>query len=271
MSDQLEDDLRDAFRQRAAELPDGVAARLRCLDYRPRSPRLAVAVTVGGVLGAAAVAGITVSLIGLGAGTQTAFAGWRASPTAPASGGQTAAAEAACLARVPNASDAERASNDGTLHDPVMEALLKIAPAEWHPVLVDTRGAFTTIILEAGKGQAQASCMTSPSSAVMSVGPVGGQAMPPNPGQAQVVSSGSQGAIAGHPFTYTEGRVGASVTGVTIVLNDGTHVSSTVANGHFLAWWPGTQHAVAEEVATSSETSTHSLENASPASVAPAR
>lgn len=261
MSDQLEDDLRDALRQRAAELPDGVATRLRRLDYRPRSPRVGVALTVGAVASVAATAGIIVFIIGLGAGTQTAFAGWSASPTAPASG-QTAAAEAACLARVPNASGAERDRNDA--HAPVMEALLKIAPDEWHAVLADTRGSFTMIILEAVKGQAQASCLSSPSSSLMSVGPIGGRAAPPPAGQAQIVSTGHQGAILGHPFTYTEGRVGTNVIGVTIVLDDGTHVAATVANGHFAVWWPGTQQAVSKEIATSSGTSTSQLENASP-------
>lgn len=258
---QLEDDLRNALGERAVKVPEAVAARLCRIDYHPRSPRLGAALA-GGVVSAAAVAGaIVVSIVGLGAGTQPAFAGWNASPSVPARG-QTAAAEAACLARVPNASDAERARDDGTAHAPVMEALLKIAPDEWHTVLADTRGTSTMILLEAAKGQAQASCLSagSPSSAVISVGPVGGQTASVAAGQAQVVSTGSQGAVLGHPFTSIEGRVGAGVTGVAVVLDDGTHVSATVANGHFAAWWPGSQYAVSQEVATSSGTSTHQLE-----------
>ncbi|HEV7942696.1 MAG TPA: hypothetical protein VGP17_07845 [Solirubrobacteraceae bacterium] len=270
MNDQLEEDLRNALGQHAAEVPDAVAARLRQIDYRPRSPRLGVALTVGGAASVAAAAGAIVSVIGLGAGTQTAFAGWSASPTAPASG-QTAAAEAACLARVPSSSDAERARDDGTAHAPVMEALLKIAPDEWRTVLADTRGSFTMIMLEAAKGQAQASCLSSPSSSVISIGPVGGRVASPAAGQAQVVSSGSQRASAGNQFTYTEGRVGVGVTGVSILLADGTHVSATVANEHFAAWWPGSQQAVSQEVATSSGTSTHQLEYAAPASTSAVR
>lgn len=247
---QFEDDLRKALGECATEVPEDLAARLRRIDYRPRSRRLGAALTAGGVLCAAAMAGVVVSIVGLGAGTQPAFAGWSASPTVPASG-QTATAEAACLARVPSASDVERARDDGTAHEPVMEALLKIAPDEWRPVLVDTRGSSTMILLEAAKGQAQASCLSSASTseAVISVGLVGGQATLVAPGQAQVTSTGMQ-TMNGRSLTYAEGRIGANVTGVTIVLYNGTQVSATVANGHFAAWWPGTQHAVSQRVAT---------------------
>lgn len=151
-----------------------------------------------------------------------------------------------------------------------MEALLKIAPDEWRTVLADARGSSTMILLEAAKGQARASCLSgsSASETVMSVGPVGGQVASLAAGRAQGISTGSQGAMSGHPFTCTEGRVGADVTGVTIVLMDGTQVSATVANGHFAAWWPGSAQAVAQEVATSSGTTTSRLESASPVTTA---
>jgi hypothetical protein len=35
------------------------------------------------------------------------------------------------------------------------------------------------------------------------------------------------------------GRVGAGVTAVTLVLTDGTSVQATVADGLYIAWWPG--------------------------------
>lgn len=270
---QLEDDLRKALAEGAPAVPVDVAARLRRVDYRPRTPRLGVALAAGGAVGVAATAGVIISIIGLGTGTQSAFAGWSASPTMPASG-QTAAAEAACLAQVPSAADAEHARADGTARAPVMEALLKIAPGEWRTVLADTRGSSTMILLEAGKGEAQASCLSgaSASEAVMSVGPVGARTASIAAGQAQVVSTGSQ-AVNGHQFSYTEGRVGAKVTGITITLNDDTHVFATVANGYFVAWWPGAQQPVSQEVATSSETTTtNQPESASPVTTAsPAR
>ena len=37
----------------------------------------------------------------------------------------------------------------------------------------------------------------------------------------------------------TVGRVGTDVTGVTLVLGDGTSVQATVTNGWYAAWWPG--------------------------------
>jgi hypothetical protein len=223
--------------------------------------RLVLSATFGGGVAAAAAATLVFTA---GNAPSVAFAGWSASPTAPASG-QLVAAEAACLARLPSSSDAERARADGTAHAPVMESLLKIVPSEWRVALSDTRGSFTMLILEAAKGQAQASCLSgsSPSSTTLSVGSVGGQqpSSPPE-GQVTVVSTGSQGAVNGNAFTYTEGRVGADVTGITLVLADGAHVSATVANGLFLAWWPGSQQAISEEVATSSgTTSTQSLSN----------
>lgn len=267
MSGQLEKDLREALARGAAEVPDAAAARLRRIDYRPRAPRLGVALTAGG-LSVAAAAGVIVSIVGLGAGTQAAFAGWSSSPTVPVSG-QTAAAEAACLARVPSASDAQRARADGTAHAPVMEALLKIAPGEWRSVLADTRGGYTMILLEAGKDRAQASCLSGPADArtVMSVGPIGERPASIAAGQAQTLSTGSQEASRGHGFTSIEGGVGAGVSAVTIILSDGRHVSATVSNGHFAAWWPGSQQPVSQEVETSTATSTHQLEYASPASM----
>src|SRR6185312_12488460 len=55
-------------------------------------------------------------------------------------------------------------------------------------------------------------------------------------------------------LSFNDGRVGAAVTGVTLVLKDGTHVAATVANGWFAAWWPGSQEAQAAEVLTSTGT-----------------
>lgn len=219
--------------------------------------RLVLSVTFGGGVAAATAAALVFTA---GNAPSVAFAGWSASPTAPASG-QLVAAEAACLARLPSSSDTERARADGTAHAPVMESLLKIAPSEWQVALSDTRGSFTMLILEAAKGQAQATCLsgTSPSSTALSVGPVGGQPSSPPEGQATAVSTGSQGVVNGNAFTYIEGRVGAAVTGITLVLAGGTRVSATVANGLFLAWWPGSQQAISEEVATSTGTSTHPL------------
>lgn len=39
-------------------------------------------------------------------------------------------------------------------------------------------------------------------------------------------------------FMLSEGRVGAEVAGVTVLTPTGMHVTASVHNGHFAAWWP---------------------------------
>jgi hypothetical protein len=78
MSDLLEHDLREAFADRAARITPEASARLRAVDYHPRSGRLSsrrAKSTVGalGLSGAAAVAGAVVLLCSRDA---TPFAGW---------------------------------------------------------------------------------------------------------------------------------------------------------------------------------------------------
>ena len=58
----------------------------------------------------------------------------------------------------------------------------------------------------------------------------------------------------GQGFGTLDGKVGAGVTGVSLVLDDGTSVVATTSGGWFAAWWP-TQNAVLyAEVTTSSGT-----------------
>src|SRR6185437_5310620 len=95
MNDQLESDLREALRARAAQVPAAAAIRLTRLDYRPRTRRLRPPVAIGAVASAAAAAGTLAVIISLGAGASNAFAGWTAKPTKPTPG-QLAAAGAAC-------------------------------------------------------------------------------------------------------------------------------------------------------------------------------
>jgi DNA-directed RNA polymerase specialized sigma24 family protein len=47
-----------------------------------------------------------------------------------------------------------------------------------------------------------------------------------------------------------DGRTGAGVTAATIERSDGSSVEATVANGWYLAWWPGTVAATKAEVAS---------------------
>jgi hypothetical protein len=56
------------------------------------------------------------------------------------------------------------------------------------------------------------------------------------------------------PYTFIDGRVANGVTGVTLVRTDGEDVVSTVADGWFVAWWPGSTDATSAQVAKSTGT-----------------
>jgi len=116
MSDLLEHDLREAFADRAAVITREASARLRAVDYHPRSLPSRPALGALGLSGAAAAAGAAILL---GSGAAPAFAGWTASPTTPLPG-QLAAAQQRC------------STGAGT------------------PVLTDTRGPYTASIYADG-------------------------------------------------------------------------------------------------------------------------
>lgn len=140
MSDVLEQELRAAMHDRAARLDAGASARLRAVDYRPRTRRLPVR-PAAGVLGLSGVAAATAGVIvALGSSAAPAFAGWTAQPTTPRPG-QLAAAGRGC-------------SGTGT------------------PVLTDTRGPYTASIYADG-----ATCVQGNGESISGSG--GGQTAPP--------------------------------------------------------------------------------------------
>jgi hypothetical protein len=246
MADHLEEHLRSALALRATELPSDVAARLRQIDYHPRSSRvrpLLLLVSSAGVAGSVAV---VLAIAGLGTGAQRAFAGWAPVPTTPSSG-QVAAAQAACVTRLSSST----------------EIGASIQPGGWHAVLTDTRGSFTTVLYEAAEGRAEASCFAGPSpyewSMSMSINP---KASVVPAGHVSVTSLGSNTtprSLGEQHFMRVVGRTGPGVGGVTLALSDGTHVTASTAGGWFLAWWPGTRPAVAAEIATAAGTNTQQL------------
>src|SRR5581483_294575 len=134
MNDQLESDLREALRARAAQAPAAAAVRLTRLDYRPRTRRVRPPVAIGALASAAAAAAAFAVIISLGAGASSAFAGWTAKPT-KAAPGQLAAASAACQ------------------HSRSSVAGLPLA-------LADTRGPFTFSVY--ANSESTASCIESP-------------------------------------------------------------------------------------------------------------
>jgi hypothetical protein len=253
MTEQLESQLRQALAERATEVPRDVGDRLRQVDYRPRTRSVRPPVAAG-VLVAAGAAAATVVLVGLGTNTQEAFAGWTPTPT-PAQKGQLAAADAACQNR----------SAAPTRARPVgAPALPKkapppttIDPGSLKPALTDTRGPFTFVILAGDHGSE--SCITGPSFTWLSATATNGSTSVPA-GQV-VLSSTHTPARDGQPLSFAEGHTGSNVTGTTLTLEDGTKVKATVANGWFVAWWPGTHNVTSALVTTPSGTSTQHIDS----------
>jgi len=220
MSDRLEQDLRGALADRAARITPEVTARLRALDYHPRSRSWASRPALG-ALGLTAAAAAAAAVIVLGSSASPAFAGWTANPTAPFPG-QLAAAQQTCE------------TSAGT------------------PVLTDTRGPYTASIYADGSTCMEGNGIMSESSRT-DVGTPTLQA-----GTIELNGTG-QSDSDGHALTMVYGPVGAGVTGVTIARSDGTSVEATVKNGWYLAWWPGTEHATTARVTSTNGTSTESF------------
>ena len=264
MDDHLETQLRAVLAERAAELAPDAGARLRAVDYRPRSrsfrPRLA--------LGAGAAAGVAVVLTAasLLTGTATTFAGWTAVPTN--AGIPSAAADATCRAQL--------AMTRGPLDMSI--------GTNWQIMLTDARGPFTWLIYESA--DASASCLAGPSLVAISgqsggsggfavgsvsaggTGSAGGSSFSMS-GQAADTRTPAAGSVqvstehlvtsGGQPYSAADGRIGAGVSGVTLVLSDGSHVEATVANGWFAGWWPSTLDATAIQLTTAAGVTTQPL------------
>jgi hypothetical protein len=233
MPDQLEQSLREVLSQRAAQVDPDSIARLRAVDYHPRRRRIRKLPAIG-ALGATGLAAAVAAIVTLGSSAAPAFAGWQSTPTTPAPG-QLAHAAQAC------------GQDLGS------------------PVLTDSRGPYTAYIY--ADSTTSDLCLrgngVSMSSSSTSVAPTSVAA-----GQIQVGGGGTRDS-AGKALTLVDGRTGAGVTAVTIERSDGSSVQATVANGWYLAWWPGTVSATDARITTASGTSTAAFPSA-PALPAPA-
>jgi hypothetical protein len=223
MSDLLEDDLREAFADRAARITPEASARLRAVDYHPRSGRLSSrrARSALGALSLSGAAAVVGAVVLLGSSAAPAFAGWTSSPTTPLPG-QLAAAQQHCTA------------GSGT------------------PVLTDTRGPYTASIYADG-----ATCLQG--SGVEISGGGGGNATADTPAGTIELNGAGESDSDGHALTMVDGRIGDGVKGVTITRSDGSSVQATVKNGWYLAWWPGSERAVTAHVANANGTSAQSF------------
>lgn len=228
MTEQLESALREALAEHVAELPSHAGARVRGVDYYSRTQHRRAVLAAGGLAASVGAVAATVSIVGLGTGTQPALAGWSASPTKAASG-ETASAEATCI---------------GQISAPAA----KSPAGPWSTVLTDTRGAYTVMIFQNERDWA--SCFAGyPDGATG--GATGG--IPPLPPAGQIKLIGLANGPA-QPYTLIYGRVGAGVSGVTLPLGDGTRVTATVEHGCFAAWWPGDELARTAELSTENGT-----------------
>ena len=191
-----------------------------------------------GGIGLAASGVATALVVLVGAGTSPAFAAWTASPTTPASG-QVATAEAACGARPTNPPPGA----------PTLPSTLS---------LTDTRGPFTLLLFGANTtSQGALMCMSGPDGTQFSIA---SGSQPALPGPGQVTLDRLQGASAnGQNYTIAEGSTGSAVSTATLVLSDGTRVATTVGNGLFLAWWPGSATVTSATLTTPSGTTTQTI------------
>jgi hypothetical protein len=230
MNDQIEFDLREALRARAAQVPAAAAVRLAGLDYRPRTRRLRPPVAIGAVASAAVAVGALVVVISLGAGASNAFAGWSAKPT-KAAPGQLAAAQAAC-----------RRSQ---------------SPVDGLPLaLADTRGPFTFAVY--ADSESTATCIQGPGFVSLSVAQ--GTAPVSVPADRVQLAGAHSSDRGGHLFGFAYGRTGSGVSAVTLVLADGSQVQATVTNGWFVAWWPSDQQLKSAQLTTAAGTSTQAFD-----------
>ncbi len=227
-----------------------VAARRDNLIAEFAHPRHNARLAIEGIGVVSVIAALVVALVLTIAspGTQSAFAGWSPTP-ARASSSQTSAANSACAR--------------GTTPGAPGGTLSQIRTRDWHTVLSDVRGPFVAVVLQAAEGRARISCLLGPAPASSSGSHLlyrNGTFMPTlapvASGEVKITSSGIAvipGASNG-TFRRIEGRTGADVTRVTVVLEKGRHIRATSSGGWFLAWWPGAEKATSVAVVTTSGT-----------------
>ncbi|MHB1539146.1 MAG: hypothetical protein ACYCUM_12085 [Solirubrobacteraceae bacterium] len=228
---------------------DALLAELRSVPQR-RWRRVGFA--VGGVSAAAAATSLVLALVLAGPGAQRAFAGWSATPT-HVTARDTAAARASC-AYSPSGAGPDARDSPRT----------RISPRAWHTVLTDVRGPYVVVVVEAAHGRARMSCLYGPSGSasattdarthlLSSSGDVFRvEPQAPPAGRVEVYTA-SKSAIAGRRgarFSQIEGRTGAHVTRVSVILRGGGHIRASSSHGWFFAWWPGSARAVSAEVRT---------------------
>jgi hypothetical protein len=271
MSERFERELKEAFQQRAAGVPEDACERLRETDFRVRSPARRIGFAVTGLATAGAAVAISLSLIGVGGGPQRAFAGWTPIPT-PAVSDRRAAAEEACLKETTSsvARDLteirqlelrQNAREHSSRHHNWHRLLSSLeAGSRWRMAIADTRGPYTLVVLT-NRGSGIATCLTGPdpsrivSSSIGFGAPGAGLPSAPANGIVELGTGYTTADARRYGFSYAEGKAGAGVRTVRFVLADRTRVTASVANGWYLAWWPGNRPIVTTETVAGGRTS----------------
>jgi hypothetical protein len=122
--------------------------------------------------------------------------------------------------------------------------------------LADARGPFTFSVY--ADSESTISCIQGPSFVALSQS----QSSTPVsvPADQVQLASAHRSARAGRDFGFAYGRTGTGVSAVTLVLDDGTKVQATVANGWFIAWWPGSHQLESAELTTPAGSSTQKFD-----------
>src|SRR6185437_8304556 len=122
--------------------------------------------------------------------------------------------------------------------------------------LADARGPFTFSVY--ADSESTISCIQGPSFVALSQS----QSSTPVsvPADQVQLASAHRSARAGRDFGFAYGRTGTGVSAVTLVLDDGTEVQATVANGWFIAWWPGSHQLESAELTTPAGSSTQKFD-----------
>ncbi len=230
-ADTFEDRLLDALLDRFDTLTFQPPAVMAPSPRRARTRRYAI--PLAGLAAAATAASLT--LIEVGGSTPAtpvksstaayALASWTARPTS-ADPAQISAAEALCSPRFDQAAATQPAA--GEKQGPLQYG------GPWSPVLVDTRGDLTLTLYS--NGTDTMACLASPS--VISLSPVDTTGEPPVTANTASLDKVTTRTPAGDLYTVAVGRTGSSVTAIGLLLVDGSDVTATVGNGHFIAWWP---------------------------------
>jgi len=209
------------FEQRLlGELREIVAQRSPEARSRKRLPRTIVIaprrrLARWATVSAAVVGAVVVVLVvgTSGGGPASAFAGWSASPTTPGDG-QLQAAESACQQRNPDLASVTPTVTDTRGPD----SLLVYAESGTTTTCVTGQVQLGTVALTHATGDSLAAS-----------------------GSITPQSIGLEFAADGQAFREMTGQLAADVTAVTVVLEGGSSVVATVANGWFAAWWPVSQ------------------------------